>query len=104
MVGLAALEDFDISHNKIAYSYSLKGLEDIPTIKALDLKNNHIEDSEFLLDTLIALPELSCLYLKGNKCIKNIQNYRKTFVAKNKKLNYLDEKVVSEIERMAAEA
>lgn len=101
---LKSLEDFDISHNKIAYSYSLKGLKDVFSIKSLDLSNNIIDDSEFLLETFEALPELRCLYLKGNRCLKNIANYRKTFIAKIPNLNFLDDKIVSEVERLADEA
>lgn len=101
---LKNLEDFDISYNKIAFSYSLKGLKDMKMVKALDLRNNIISDSEFLLETLLAMPELRCLYLRGNLCVKNIPNYRKNLVAQLKNLNYLDEKVVSEIERLASEA
>jgi dynein assembly factor 1, axonemal len=101
---LKMLEDLDVSHNKIQYSYALKGLKDAPTIKALDLNSNLIEDSEFLIETLEGLPELRCLYLKGNACVKNIVNYRKNLVAKLKNLNFLDEKVVADVERLAAEA
>lgn len=101
---LAILEDFDISHNKIQYSYSIKGLKDVPSLKALDMRDNQIEDSEFLLETLQSLPELRCLVLKGNKCLKNIPNFRKSFVANLKNLSFFEEKMISEVERLACDA
>ena len=101
---LKLLEDLDLSHNQIPFSYSLRGLKESPAIKTLDLTSNLIEDSEFLLDTFKATPELRCLYLKGNKCVKDITNYRRNFIVSLKNLTYLDDKAVSEIERLAAEA
>jgi dynein assembly factor 1, axonemal len=101
--GLTSLEDLDMSHNYIAHSHSLKGLKEAGTIKALDLNTNLIEDSESLIETFQALPELRCLYMKGNKCLRNILNYRKNFIAKLPSLTYLDEKPVTEIERLSCE-
>ena len=101
---LKVLEDLDLSHNKLQFSYSLRGLKDVHSLKAVDLRENIIEDSEFLLDTFKALPELRCLVIKGNKCLKNIVNYRKTFTAELKKLNFLDEKMISDVERLACQA
>lgn len=101
---LKILEDFDVSHNKIQYSFSIKNLKDVLSLKALDLRDNQIEDSEFLLETLQLLPELRCLVLKGNKCLKNIVNYRKSFVANLKNLNFFEEKMISEVERLACNA
>jgi dynein assembly factor 1 len=101
---LKVLEDLDLSHNKLQFSFSLRGLKQTPSIKALDLRENIIEDSEFLLETLKSMPELRCLVIKGNPCLKNISNYRKTFTADLKKLNFLDEKMISDVERLACQA
>jgi len=50
------------------------------------------------------LPELRCLYLKGNPVVSKLPNYRKTLISRCKQLTYLDERPVSEEERKCCEA
>lgn len=57
-----------------------------------------------VLDTLKQLPELRCLYLKGNPVVSAIPQYRRTLVAALPGLTYLDDRPVFPIERRCAEA
>lgn len=50
------------------------------------------------------LPELRCLYLKGNPVVSAIPQYRRTLVAALPGLTYLDDRPVFPIERRCAEA
>jgi hypothetical protein len=52
-------------------------------VRVLDLSKNKLEDGEHLVKVLKALPLLSCLYLSGNPCIRNIPNYRKVIPKEN---------------------
>jgi dynein assembly factor 1 len=45
-----------------------------------------------------------CLYLKGNPCVRKISLYRKRMTIAMKNLQYLDDRPVFEIERIAANA
>jgi len=51
------------------------------------------------LEVFKQIPELKCLYLKGNPLVSNMKNYRKTMVASMPCLTYLDERPVFEDER-----
>lgn len=51
------------------------------------------------LDILKQIPELKCLYLKGNPLVSTMKNYRKTVVNNMPFLTYLDERPVFEEER-----
>ena len=42
--------------------------------------------------------------MKGNPCVRYISKYRKTLTANLKNLNYLDDRPVFEVERLAADA
>lgn len=101
---LVCLEDLNISHNSISSSLDIVGVSEVISLKIFDLRSNLIQDSEFLLDSLKALPNLKTLYLKGNECIKDIKFYRKSFIGNLKGLVYFDDKAVTEIERIAADA
>ena len=50
------------------------------------------------------MPNLKCLYLKGNPAVRNISNYRKIIIASIPSLTYLDDRPVFVNERRTAEA
>jgi hypothetical protein len=43
----------------------------------LDLSENTLEDGQAVLDVLRAMPNIRCLYLKGNPLVSKLPNYRK---------------------------
>lgn len=81
----------------------MQGLLECPSIAVLDIQNNKIEDPS-LVELLMQMPNLKVLYLIGNPVIKNIQNYRKTMIAKLKHLTHLDDRPVFPDERRTSEA
>jgi dynein assembly factor 1, axonemal len=50
------------------------------------------------------LPELRCLYLRGNEFLNTMRNYRKTLIAALPGLTYLDDRPIVAVERRAAVA
>lgn len=104
LADLIALEDFNISHNNLVESARIAGLIEAPTIKILDLRENSMQDSDLLLETLTALKQLKCLNLKGNRCVHDIRFYRKLFLGQLKEVVFMDDKNVSELERIVADA
>jgi dynein assembly factor 1, axonemal len=69
----------------------------------LDLQNNKIDDPA-IVDVLTQIPDLRCLYLKGNPVVSKIKSYRKTIIAQIPTLTYLDDRPVFPVERKCAEA
>ncbi|CAG9313855.1 unnamed protein product [Blepharisma stoltei] len=100
---LVSLEDLHISHNKITSSESLYGLADVPSLMTLDISSNELEDNVHVLPVLESLPNLACLYVKEIEWIRGIENYRKILIVKLKNLNYLNERPISERERLNSE-
>lgn len=43
----------------------------------LDLQENKLEDGQGVLNVLKAMPNIRCLYLKGNPMVSKLPNYRK---------------------------
>ena len=50
------------------------------------------------------LPDLRCLYLKGNPVVTKIRHYRKVVIAAIPTLTYLDDRPIFDNERRCAEA
>ena len=57
-----------------------------------------------VLGILKQLPDLRCLYLKGNPVVSNIRHYRKVVIAAIPTLTYLDDRPIFDTERRCAEA
>lgn len=57
-----------------------------------------------VLEIFAGLPNLRCLYLKGNPVVDAIRSYRKTVISKLPGLAYLDERPIFDMERRCAEA
>lgn len=57
-----------------------------------------------VFSNLKELPQLSCLYLKGNPVTSTTKQYRKTLICAFPKLSYLDDRPIFDGERRCAEA
>lgn len=91
------------TNNQLETLESVQHLAECPGICTLDLQNNMLSDPA-ILDVLKQIPDLRCLYLKGNPVVSNIKNYRKTLINSIPSLTYLDDRPVFEEERKCAEA
>jgi len=99
-----ALSSLVAERNRLESLESLEVLARTCTeLHTLDLQNNSISDPG-LLDVLRRMPELRCLYLKGNPVVSKVPSYRKTLISALPGLTYLDDRPVFEEERRCAEA
>ncbi|GLC39430.1 Leucine-rich repeat-containing protein oda7 [Pleodorina starrii] len=91
------------AHNHLATLDSVAHLAECTALQTLDLQNNELSDPA-ILDVLKQIPDLRCLYLKGNPVVSNIRNYRKVVITSIPTLTYLDDRPVFDNERKVAEA
>lgn len=91
------------THNQLESLESVAHLAECPSLVTLDLQNNNISDPA-VLELLKGMPNLRCLYLKGNPVVSAIKNYRKTLIAAIPTLGYLDDRPVFEDERRLVDA
>ncbi|GMH35986.1 hypothetical protein BSKO_03854 [Bryopsis sp. KO-2023] len=92
-----------ISHNLLSDVESIRHLSDCGSLRTLDMQHNKIDDPQ-ILEVLKAMPDLKCLYLKGNPVVSKIKNYRKTVISSLPSLVYLDDRPVFEKERRTSDA
>ena len=91
------------TNNQLASLDSIAHLAELKSLTTLDLQGNALADPA-ILDLLTQMPNLRCLYLKGNPVVSMIKNYRKVLVAAIPGLGYLDERPVFEDERRMVDA
>jgi len=90
--------------NRISSIEGLAHAAEMKSLSVLDVSNNSIEGTkEELLEILTAMPNLTCLYLKGNPIVSNVKQYRKTLISSLPGLTYLDDRPIFELERRCAE-
>jgi hypothetical protein len=102
--GCVSLKNLDLSHNMIVDYNDCKGLKACPSLTSVDLSHNHIEYDDKILDFYFQFQNFVCFYFKGNPAIRKIKMYRKKLICGFKKLLYLDDRPVKEIDRIAAVA
>lgn len=98
-----ALRTLIATHNHLVTLDSVAHLAECKALQTLDLQNNELEDPG-IVDILKQIPDLRCLYLKGNPVVSNIKNYRKVLVTSIPSLTYLDDRPVFDNERKIAQA
>eukprot|EP00195_Chlamydomonas_chlamydogama_P005405 CAMPEP_0202891828 /NCGR_PEP_ID=MMETSP1392-20130828/1781_1 /ASSEMBLY_ACC=CAM_ASM_000868 /TAXON_ID=225041 /ORGANISM="Chlamydomonas chlamydogama, Strain SAG 11-48b" /LENGTH=445 /DNA_ID=CAMNT_0049575687 /DNA_START=22 /DNA_END=1359 /DNA_ORIENTATION=+ len=91
------------TNNRLESVDSVAHLAECTALTTVDLQNNTLSDPA-ILDILKQLPELKCLYLKGNPVVSKMKNYRKTVIAALPTLTYLDDRPVFEQERRLVNA
>jgi dynein assembly factor 1, axonemal len=101
---LPALSLLNLSKNALETADSLFELVDCTALKSLDLSDNLLVDSPGVLDVMTRIPEVTCLYLKGNPLVRATKFYRKTVLSTLPRLSYLDDSPVFEPERRAVAA
>jgi dynein assembly factor 1, axonemal len=108
------LKNLDLSNNIIGASIEgqietdpldcIRELKDCNALTSIDLSNNIIDVTEGIVEFFGECQNILCLYLKGNPCVRKISMYRKRLTVILKNLQYLDDRPVFEIERIAANA
>lgn len=105
--GCDTLSNIDLSTNKITKLEALDEACKLPSLEVLDLRNNHIAETEAdkVLDYFKEkFPNIKALYLKGNPCVRKIKDYRKWMTRNLPKLIYLDDRPITDLERLLANA
>lgn len=89
--------------NHLSTAAGLRPLLQCTSLHTLDLQHNNIEDTA-VIDILVQMPQLRCLYLAGNPVVSKIPSYRKFMIARCSQLTYLDDRPVTEEERLWCQA
>lgn len=103
--GLPSLQTLNLATNKITEVDALRGLAECPALKSVDISQNYIEDG----DALVAvwpqlLPGVECLYMHHNPCSRGLKDFRRRMISSLGKLRWLDERLVTPIERAGCQA
>jgi dynein assembly factor 1 len=102
---LRSLETINLSANKITDVAGLEGLLERQSLRSVDISQNYIEDGDAYLNFWDkAIPDVQCLYLHHNPCSRALKDYRRRLVSSLKQLRWIDDRPVSELERVGSEA
>merc|ERR1711907_899268 len=127
------LRTLNLSGNELSTFASVVHVGEVPSLQNLDLQKNKLfegdepapdpnakalepwddrvpkdprlkEKAYEILDLLAKLPELRTVYLKHNPIVGKMERYRKNAIGRLKQLCYLDDRPVSDNERLATNA
>jgi dynein assembly factor 1 len=97
------LSTLTAERNHLSTAAALQPLLECPSLHTLDLQHNNIEDTA-VIDIVARMPQLRCLYLAGNPVVSKVPSYRKSMIARCKQLTYLDDRPVTDEERLWSQA
>lgn len=104
LAGLDRLKTLDVSHNLIVDINDCEQVIELPALTNLDIRDNQIDNHRDIVPFFTRMEKLTCLYLAGNPCVRNISHYRRSMTTCMAGLYYLDDKPIFEDERLLAEA
>lgn len=100
---LPVLKTLQAANNRLTDLSDVEHLAHCKSLSVLDLSNNKIED-EGILTILEQMPSLRVLQLQGNPVVRKISQYRKNIICLLRGLTYLDDRPVFDDERRLAHA
>mmetsp|Transcript_14428 Transcript_14428/g.10161 ORF Transcript_14428/g.10161 Transcript_14428/m.10161 type:complete len:140 (-) Transcript_14428:378-797(-) len=102
--GLPNLKTLDLNHNLIEDITLCKEIHTLPELTFLDLSSNQINQKEEVLEFFSEMQTLLILNFRHNPIMKTITGFRKTLCSSMAKLAYLDDRPISDTERLFAKA
>lgn len=105
LAGMLALETLNCSKNKITEVDGLRGLGERPSLKSIDVSGNYFEEGDKLLEFWPEhAPQVECLYIHHNPCSRDLKDGRRRLISGLPELKWLDERPVTEVERIGCTA
>ncbi|KAK9831315.1 hypothetical protein WJX81_001414 [Elliptochloris bilobata] len=101
--GCVNLRTLLAANNRLAGPRALADLPRCSALVTLDLQENQLGNTQ-VLEALKQLPNMRCVYLRGNPVVSAIPQYRRTLLSALPGLTYLDDRPVFPTERRCAEA
>ena len=99
---LTNLNCLNVSKNLIRDVDDIQHLRECHSLRVVNLSSNKLKDAE-IVSVFVEMRNLGSLYLTGNPAVKKIKHYRKALITSIKRLVYLDDRPVFELERVSAE-
>lgn len=101
-----SLRTLSLAKNRLRDASAIEALSRLPDLETLDLGENELRDEdEEVLRVLAECPSLRVLTLRGNPLVHSLGlDYRRALVSALPRLTCLDDKAVSAMERLGAEA
>jgi hypothetical protein len=101
-----SLRTLSLAKNRLRDASAIEALSRLPDLETLDLGENELRDEdEDVLKVLAECPSLRALTLRGNPLQHSLGlDYRRALVSALPSLTCLDDKAVSAMERLGAEA
>ena len=102
-----SLRQLTLAKNRLRDASAIEALTRLPTLETLDLSENELaaDADDSVLGVLAEFPSLRALTLRGNPLVSSLGlDYRRALVSALPCLTCLDDKAVSTMERLGAEA
>ena len=102
-----SLRQLTLAKNRLRDASAIEALTRLPTLETLDLSENELaaDADDSVLGVLAEIPSLRALNLRGNPLVSSLGlDYRRALVSALPCLTCLDDKAVSTMERLGAEA
>ena len=102
-----SLRQLTLAKNRLRDASAIEALTRLPTLETLDLSENELaaDADDSVLGVLAEFPSLRALHLRGNPLVSSLGlDYRRALVSALPCLTCLDDKAVSTMERLGAEA
>jgi dynein assembly factor 1 len=100
---LPVLKSLQIAHNFLQSAEDIKELMYCPMLSCVDLSYNKLDDQN-VSSVFFNMTQLGVLNLKGNPIVRELRNYRRSYICGIANLKHLDDRPVFPKDRACAEA